>query len=354
VRRVIGLLPVRQMASGIPAVIRHGSQAVIVVDVARSAGRHLAAVGHEGVRIQQREPERSVVELAVDPLSNGVALGASRGRCGEARLDVVRHIAAERRRAVPLRLVAAHAIGCVQCVIVVDVAGSAGRGRRRSVRASQSETGGAVVERSGVPTLRGMASRAIRRRKSRPRCRVDRGRRLLPSRQMASGVPALRRRNRQSVIVVDMARSAGHVGVPVGQQEARRAVIEDRRGPRNGVMASRAVGHPKSRARRGVHWISRLLPGRQVAARIPAVRLHNLKVIVAADVARSTGHVRMTIGQGEADRRCAMVEGCSIEGSPQPTVKGMARFAGSSKLRAGVVRISSLLIVLQVARSASR
>jgi len=62
----------------------------------------------------------------------------------------------------------------------------------------------------------------------------------------------------------------------------------------------------------------------------------------------------MTIGQGEADRRCAMVEGCSIEGSPQPTVKGMARFAGSSKLRAGVVRISSLLIVLQVARSASR
>jgi len=31
VRRVIGLLPVRQMASGIPAVIRHGSQAVIVV-----------------------------------------------------------------------------------------------------------------------------------------------------------------------------------------------------------------------------------------------------------------------------------------------------------------------------------
>src|SRR2546429_3797767 len=45
------------------------------------------------------------------------------------------------------------------------------------------------------------------------------------------------------------ARSAGHVGVPVGQQEARGAVIEDRRGPGNGVVASRAVGHGDLRSR---------------------------------------------------------------------------------------------------------
>jgi len=82
--------------------------------------------------------ERGVVELAVDPLSNGVALGASRGRRGEARLDMIRHIAAKEGVLFPLRLVDAHAIGRVQRVIVVDVAGSAGRGRRRSVRASQS------------------------------------------------------------------------------------------------------------------------------------------------------------------------------------------------------------------------
>ena len=353
-RRVIGLLPGAQMASRIPAVREQGRQAIIVVNVAGSAGRHLAAVGHQGVRVCQWEPERGVIELAVGPLGDGVALGASRSRRGEARLDVIRHIAAERRRGVPRRLVAAHTVSRVQCVIVADVAGSAGRGRRRSMRARQRETGGAVVERSGAPAFGGMASRAIRRRKSRPRGRVYRCGGLLPSRQMASGVAAVVRRYRQSVVVVDMARSAGHVGVPVGQQEARGAVIEDRRGPGNRVVASRAVGHAKSRASRRVHWITRLLPSGQVASRISAVRRHNLKVIVAADVARSTGHVRMTIGQGEADRRCAMVEGCSIEGSPQPTVKGMARFAGSSKLRAGVVRIRSLLIVLQVARSASR
>ena len=50
-----------------------------------------------------------------------------------------------------------------------------------------------------------------------------------------------------------------------------------------------------------------------------------------------------------------MIEGRSVKGCSQPTVKGgMARFAGSRKLRAGMGRIGSLLIVLQVARSASR
>ena len=276
VHRVIRCLPRRQVASPIAAVGRGYIQAVVVADVAGSAGRHLAAIGHQRVRVRQREPERGVIELAVGPLGDGVALGASSGRRGEARLDVIRHTAAERRRGVPRRLVAAHTVSRVQCVIVADVAGSAGRGRRRSMRARQRETGGAVVERSGVPAFRGMASRAIRRRKSGSRCRVYRCGGLLPSRQMASGVAAVRRRNRQSVVVVDMARSAGHVGVPVGQQEARGAVIEDRRGPGNGVVASRAVGHAKSRARRRVHWIIRLLPSRQMASRISAVRLHNM------------------------------------------------------------------------------
>ena len=128
VRGVIGLLPGGQMASRIPAVVRHDTQAVVTVDVAGFAGRHLAAVGHQGVRVRQRETERGVVELAVGPLRDGVALGASHSRRGKARLDVIRHRAAERRRTVPRRLVAAHAVGRVQRVIIVDVAGRAGRG----------------------------------------------------------------------------------------------------------------------------------------------------------------------------------------------------------------------------------
>jgi len=46
VRRVIGLLPGRQVASGIPAVGRLDRQIVIVVDVTVRAGTHLARRGH--------------------------------------------------------------------------------------------------------------------------------------------------------------------------------------------------------------------------------------------------------------------------------------------------------------------
>ena len=130
------------------------------------------------------------------------------------------------------------------------------------MRPGQREARHAVVERSGVPTFRRMAIRAIRRRKSRTGRRVHRSCCLLPSRQMASGVPAVRRRNRQVVVVVDMARSAGHIRVAVRQQESRRAVIKNGGRPGNRVMASRTVAYSKSRAHRRVHRIIRLLPGR--------------------------------------------------------------------------------------------
>jgi len=164
---------------------------------------------------------------------------------------------------------------------------------------------------------------------------------------MASGVPAVRRCDRQTVVVVDMARSARHVGVSVGQQEARGAVIEDRRGPGNGVVAARAVGNSKSRARRGVHRIVGLLPGGQMAARVPAVVRRGRQVVIVVDVAGGTGHIGMAIRQQEPGRAV-------IELRAQPTIKGVARFAGTRKLRADVVWIGSLLKILQVARGASR
>ena len=64
-------------------------------------------------------------------------------RSGEIRRNVIGYVAAERLRAVPSRLVAAHAIGGVQRIIVVDVAL---RARRRGVSACERETGNAVVE----------------------------------------------------------------------------------------------------------------------------------------------------------------------------------------------------------------
>ncbi len=129
VHRVIGCLPRRQVASRIAAVRRRYIQAVVVADVAGSAGRYLAAVGHQRVRVSQREPKRVVVELPVGPLRDGMAGRASGRRRRETRPDVIRYVPAKGRRALPRRQVAAHAIGRVQRVVVADVAGSAGRGR---------------------------------------------------------------------------------------------------------------------------------------------------------------------------------------------------------------------------------
>jgi hypothetical protein len=50
--------------------------------------------------------------------------------------------------------------------------------------------------------------------------------RLLPGRQMASRVPAIGRRSRQVVVVIDVAGSARHVGMPIGQREPRQRMVK--------------------------------------------------------------------------------------------------------------------------------
>ena len=99
--RIVGLLPRRQVASRISAVIRLDRQIVIIVDVAGSAAGHLAAIGYKRMRICERKAERSVVKLAVRPLRDRVASRAGRRCRREARGNVVRHSAGKGRRAVP-------------------------------------------------------------------------------------------------------------------------------------------------------------------------------------------------------------------------------------------------------------
>jgi hypothetical protein len=43
---------------------------------------------------------------------------------------------------------------------------------------------------------------------------------LLPGRKVASRIPAIRRRNRQIVVVVDMAGRAGNIGMSVCEQKS--------------------------------------------------------------------------------------------------------------------------------------
>ena len=72
-----------------------------------------------------------------------------------------------------------------------------------------------------------------------------RGRRL-PGRQMALRISATGRRDGQRVIIIDVAQSASHTGVAIGQQESGRAVIKHARGPSGDRMA-RGAGRSRNR-----------------------------------------------------------------------------------------------------------
>ncbi len=98
------------------------------------------------VRTDKRETGCAVIKLSVGPSRDRMARCARSGGCRKACRDVVRNVAAKRGCALPGNLMAAHAIGGIERVIVVDVARSAGSRCRRHVRARQHKTSQAMVE----------------------------------------------------------------------------------------------------------------------------------------------------------------------------------------------------------------
>jgi hypothetical protein len=247
-------------------------------------------------------------------------------------------------------LVAAVAIGRMEAVIVVHVAGRA-RGRRRGpMRAGQGETGHAVIEGRSGPARCRVATGAIRRRKSGAGSGVHRSKGLLPGRQMASGVTAIGWLNRQTVVVIDVTQIAGHIGMSARQRESGRAVIERGGRPTDGRMTGRAVRQRKSGAGGGVHRSKGLLPGRQMASGISAFGRCHHQVVIVTDMTKRTSQIRVAIGQQKTGRAV-------VELGVQPTVKGMARGAiRNRKLRSSrlVHRIRRLLPIRHVAGQACR
>ena len=164
------------------------------------------------MRTLQWEPRPGVVKLSMGP-ENGVVARRTHGS-RESGSHVVRHTAAERRGALPRGLVAPIAIRVCRCQVVV-VPRVAIRtsihlaGWRELVRAGQRPAGSGVVEHDIGPQRRVVTGGAIGRRKRRACCRVRRVIGLLPSRQVASGIPAVARLDLQIVVVVDVAVGAG-------------------------------------------------------------------------------------------------------------------------------------------------
>ena len=114
-------------------------------------------------------------------------------------------------------------------------------------------------------------------------------------------------------------------------------------------MASGARRNRKYRSCRRVFGVGRLLPGRQVAPGISAVRRRDLQAVIATDVATRTGNIGVPVGQWKIDRRRRVI----YRGS-QPAVKVVTGITSLRKLRRYVIRIGGLLKIRQVARGAGR
>ena len=135
--------------------------------------------------------------------------------------------------------------------------------------------------------------------------------------------------------------------VGIRKREPRRAVIKIGRLPGNSGVATRAGRNREQRRRRGMLGIGGLLPGRQVALRIAAIRRRDLQIVIAVDVAGSARNVGVSVRQQETRRTM-------VEFRSQPAVKRMAGVAGLRKLRGDVVRVGGFLKIRQVTRIASR
>ena len=174
-RRCVGLLPGRQVAARVSAIGRRDRQSIVIANVAQGAC-------HCGMAIRQRETGCTVIENSGGPSCNRMAGCALRGPGWKSRRDVVRYVPAKRLGALECCLMASITIRRTESVVVVHMAGSAGRRRRGHMRSRQSKPGNAVIERCSGPSLGRMTSRTVRGSESRSRCRVHRIIRLLPGR----------------------------------------------------------------------------------------------------------------------------------------------------------------------------
>ena len=251
-------------------------------------------------------------------------------------VTVIGHRAANCGSALESCLVATVTIRRIESVVVVYMAGCAGRRSRGHVCSRQGKPGRAVVNPAVVQLTVVWQEEQFATAKD-GRCRVNGIVRLLDPE-----VSTISRRNRQIVIVVDVTQSAGHIRVPIGEQEPRRAVVECCCRPTHCRVAGRAI---HKRKRRPGCWMDRvlgLLPGRQMASRIAAIGRGDHQIIVIVNMTKGAGHIRMAIGQQETGRAV-------VELGVQPTVERMAGIAGCRELCGNVIGIGGFLKIRQVA-----
>jgi len=130
--------------------------------------------------------------------------------------------------------------------------------------------------------------------------------------------------------------------MPVSQQEPGRAVVECRSGPTSRCVACRAIRKREGRPGCWVYGIGGLLPGGQVASRVPAIVQRGRQIVIVVDMAEGASHVGMALGQRESGRAV-------VELGIQPGVKRMASLAGGGELCGNVIGIDGFLKIRLVA-----
>jgi hypothetical protein len=166
---------------------------------------------------------------------------------------------------------------------------------------------------------------------------------------MAARVTAAVQRGLQIIIVIDVARCAGHVGVAIGQRKPSRAVIETCCRPTDCVMAYRTIRRRKLRSRRRVNRIIRLLPSDYVAAGVGAIILVDLQAEVASHMTLLARH-GMTIGQRKTDRRLIMLNRLRTEPGVETLMASLALVRWETRRGLGMRGSCRVLPILHVAR----
>ena len=124
-------------------------------------------------------------------------------------------------------------------------------------------------------------------------------------------------------------------------------MIKIRRVPACGRVAIRAIRNSKCRTRGRVDRIVGLLPSGKMAAGVAAIRRSDLQIVVIVDVAGRARH----IGVARSERK---TYGTMVEFRRQPTVCGVACFAGGREAGSSVVGICCGLQIVLVAGNAER
>jgi len=238
-----------------------------------------------------RNPEISMAENCAQPgLRNPRRMAGGAGR-GVGRSDVIWHVCAVRLSIREVRLMATVAISrrIAGRVVAADVAVGAGidhrpdgagdgGARREHMRALKREARSAVVKLSIGPQQSVVAARTERGRKARRDVVGDvtaEGRRAIPGGLMAAVAIGVGRG--EIVVVSDVTiRAEVHFScrselVRTCQRPAGHGMVEDHIRPKRGVVTCGAIGSGKWCASGGVRGVVRLLPGRQMALRIPAI-----------------------------------------------------------------------------------